>query len=57
MEMINNLVGKVTGWIDNLFGYFGFYTENYSKYLVYILGVFVAAKIFKIKVDVKTGGK
>jgi hypothetical protein len=51
MDSINGLVGKATGWIDTLFSFFGLYTSKYSKYLVYALLLFLASKIFKIKLN------
>lgn len=53
--MINDLVGKLTGWVDKLFEFFGLYTSKYSKYLVYALLIFAASKIFKIKMNLDTG--
>jgi hypothetical protein len=57
VEAFNSLIGKLTGYIDKLFEFFGLYTSKYSKYLVYALLLFVASKIFKIKLNLNTGGK
>lgn len=56
MNMLTGLVTSITGWINRLFGFGDFYTAGYSKLLVYGFLLFMAAKIFKIKVDYKTGG-
>lgn len=57
MNSINGLVGWIQAKVDQLFGFFGFYSQNYSKYLVYALLLVAGAKIFKVKLDVKTGGR
>ena len=57
MEQLNGLISWIQAKIDQLFSYFGFYTQNYSKLLVYGLLTFILAKMLKVKVDVKTGGK
>jgi hypothetical protein len=57
VEFVNNLVNKVTGWIDNLFNSFGFYTQGYSQYLVYGLLIFLLSKMLKVKLDVNVGKK
>lgn len=43
------VLSKVIGWIDTLFGWFGYYSERYSSLLVTGLLLFVASKIFKVK--------
>lgn len=55
MDAINNLVSKMTGWVDNSFAFFGLYTSKYSKYILLLVALFLATKIFKIKLDL--GGK
>lgn len=55
MDMFNDLIDKLSGWVDKGFEWFGFYSTNYSKYLVYALLIAAASKIFKIKLDLKTG--
>lgn len=55
LDMATGLVAWVQGKIDKLFEYFGFYSANYSKLLVYAFLLFVAAKIFKVKLDWKVG--
>lgn len=41
--------------VDQVFGFFGFYSQNYSKPLVYGLLIFVGAKMLKVKLDWKVG--
>lgn len=55
VNIFSVLVDKFISWVDRLFDFFGVYTANYSKYLVYALLLFVGAKIFKVKLDFKTG--
>jgi hypothetical protein len=55
MGAIDGLVGKVTGWIDKVFEFFGLYTSKYSKYIVYIVGGLVLAKMLKVKINLDTG--
>lgn len=57
MEMVQNLLDWLQGIVDKIIEYFGYYTNNYSKYLVYALLLFIVSKMLKLKVDVKTGGK
>lgn len=57
MESINNLLEKLISWVDELLGLFTSYSSNYAKYFVYALLLFVASKIFKVKVNLDTGGK
>lgn len=45
------LVDKATTWVDSLFGYFGFYTERYSKLIVFGFLGLVLAKFFKGRID------
>lgn len=42
--------------IDQVFGFFGFYSSNYSKLLVYGLLLFIVAKMLRVKLDWKVGG-
>lgn len=56
MNVLTGLVTSITGWINRLFGFGDYYTAGYSKYIVYALLLFVASKIFKVKIDYKTGG-
>lgn len=55
MEMAQQLIDWLQKMVEKVFGFFGFYTENYSKYLVWGLLLFIASKILKLKVDVKAG--
>lgn len=55
MQVLTGLITWLQDKIDTLFGFFGFYTKNYSKYLVYALLLWIATKIFKIKLDFKQG--
>lgn len=55
MGTIDGLVGKLTGWVDKAFEFFGLYTSKYSKYLVYALMLFVLSKILKINLKLDTG--
>lgn len=57
MATVDDLVGKITGWVDKLFEFFGLYTSKYSKYLVYALMLFVVSKILKVNLKLDTGGK
>jgi hypothetical protein len=57
MASIDSLVGKFTGWIDQLFSFFGLYTSKYSKYIVYALLIFLLSKIFKFKFNIDTSRK
>lgn len=49
METVDLIINKVIGWIDQLFGFFGFYSERYSQLFMWALVLFVGAKVFKIK--------
>lgn len=49
MAMLNKLIDKVIGWIDTVFGWFGFYSLKASKPLVVILGLFVLSTFTKFK--------
>lgn len=51
------LVNKASGWVDQLFGFFGLYTTQYSKYIVYALLLLVGSKMFKFKFNIDTRGK
>lgn len=53
MELVNILVNKISSWIDNIFSLFGFYSERYSKLIVFGFLFVAAAKVFKIKLDLK----
>lgn len=55
MDAVNNIVNKLTGWVDKLFEFFGLYTTKYSKYIVYAILLIAASKIFKIKLNLNTG--
>ncbi len=57
MNILTNLITKITGWIDRVFGFGDYYTAGYSKYLVYGLLIFLLSKMLKVKVDYKTGGR
>lgn len=57
MDTVNNLTNKVTGWIDQLFSFFGVYTTKYSKYIMYGVLILLASKMMKFKFDIKTGRK
>lgn len=48
LSLVSLVVSKFVSWVDQLFGYFGEYTNEYSKYLVYALLLFIAAKIFRV---------
>lgn len=59
---------KITGWIDliitnlvqwgnKLFEFFGLYTSKYSKYILVLVGIFLATKIFNIKLNLGGGKK
>jgi hypothetical protein len=52
MDAVNQLIEKLISWVDKIFGYFDFYSANYSKFIVYGGLLFIAAKIFKIKLDI-----
>lgn len=43
------LIGKASGWIDQIFSIFGLYTSKYSKLIVYAVLLLIASKIFKFK--------
>lgn len=55
MDTVTGLVGKITGWVDTLFSYFGTYSKDYSKWVVYIIAGLVLSKMLKIKLNL--GGK
>lgn len=55
MDMVQDLLDWIQEKVDALFGYFGFYTENYSKWLVWGLILWIVSSMLKLKVDVKTG--
>lgn len=57
MEMFNGLIAKMTEWVDKGLEFFGLYTAKYSKYIVYAVLLIAASKIFKIKLNLNTGGK
>lgn len=48
MDVVNGVLDKVTQWIDTGFSWFGFYSNGYSKYLVYGLLIFLLSKMLKI---------
>lgn len=61
---MNSLITTLTGVINSFMSIISnglnlanFYSNNWGKYIVYALMIFVASKIFKIKlgVDVKKG--
>lgn len=55
MEMVNSLVNKMSSWIDNLFGLFGFYSERYSPLIVWGFIFMALAKFFKFKFNYTKG--
>lgn len=55
-EWATGIIDWMKTKVDEVFGFFGFYSQNYSKLLVYGLLLFIAAKIFRIKLDWKVGG-
>jgi hypothetical protein len=57
MEQVDVLIGKIIEWIDKLFGFAEHYTGGYGKYLIYALLLVAGSKIFKIKLNLATGGK
>lgn len=59
---------KITGWLDliitnavnwmnKIFEFFGLYSSKYSKYILLLIGLFMATKIFNIKMNLGGGGK
>jgi hypothetical protein len=56
LDAVNSLMGKLTGWVDKLFEFFGLYTTKYSKYIVYAVLIVALSKIFKIKLNLGGGG-
>jgi hypothetical protein len=57
MEFVTNLVSWIKDKIDMLFTFFGSYSSKYSQLLVYGLLIFLASKIFKVKLNLNTGKK
>jgi hypothetical protein len=51
MDFFKDIINKMVAWVDEIFGFFGIYTSKYSELLVYGLLIFLASKIFKIKVN------
>lgn len=51
MQLLEKLTNKAIEWVDAAIAFFGLYTTKYSKYLVYGLLIFLAAKIFKVKIN------
>lgn len=56
MQFVSDLISKITGWIDHLFGWGDTYTAGYSKLLVYGLLIFLLSKMLKIKLNINSGG-
>lgn len=54
---VTGLIDKATGWVDTGISFFGLYTTKYSKLIVYGALLLIAAKIFKFKFNINTGGK
>lgn len=59
LDLLNKLMNWMMAKIDQLIGFFGFYTQNYSRLLVYGLLILLVSKMFKSKVNVNAnvGGK
>lgn len=54
---VDKIIDNMIIWINKAFGYFGTYTTSYSKYIMYAVLLFIAAKIFRVKLDFKTDVK
>lgn len=51
METLNGLITWMQQKIDQIFGWFGFYSGQYSKFIVYAVMLIAASKVFKIKLN------
>lgn len=54
MDVVNSFLDKMTQWIDTAFGWFGFYSNGYSKYIMWAILLMAASKVFKF--NFKMGG-
>lgn len=55
-EAFTKILNKMIEWIDKIFGFFQFFMAGRSNWILIIVGIFVASKIFKVKLNLG-GGK
>lgn len=55
-QLAGTLMSKLIEWIDKLFGFFQFFMAGRSNWILIIVGIFVASKIFKVRLNLG-GGK
>lgn len=51
ISVFTGLINAFVGVISNLVNLANYYSSNWGRMLVYALLIFVAAKIFKVKLD------
>lgn len=56
-NLFKTVINKMMEWIDKLFAIFGSYSGQYSKYIIWAVLLFIASRIFKIRLNLGGGRK
>jgi hypothetical protein len=56
-DWLDLLIKSFVGWINKGIEFFGLYTTKYSKMILILIGLWIATKIFNIKLNLGGGRK